>query len=114
MSLNWLSQFGGQLQTHRPNLMGRGGSSFSSALKTNETPPPRDGATARLVDKDHIPGPQQHLSARRQTALLLATRGKVMRFQKAVVCTFALLFTSLAFAQTSQLKRVPDVPYVPT
>jgi SAM-dependent methyltransferase len=38
-----------------------------------------------------------------------------MRFRKTIVCNFALLlFTSLAFAQTSQLKRVPDVPYVPT
>jgi SAM-dependent methyltransferase len=38
-----------------------------------------------------------------------------MRFQETIVCNFALLlFTSLAFAQSSQLKRVPDVPYVPT
>jgi SAM-dependent methyltransferase len=38
-----------------------------------------------------------------------------MRFRKTIVCNFALLlFTSLAFAQSSQLKRVPDVPYVPT
>jgi precorrin-6B methylase 2 len=39
-----------------------------------------------------------------------------MRFQKTIVCNFAalVLFTSLAAAQSSQLKRVPDVPYVPT
>jgi SAM-dependent methyltransferase len=76
--------------------------------------PPRDGASAHLVDKD--PRRQQHLSARRQTALLWATGGRVMRFQKTIVCNFAtlVLFTSLAAAQSSQLKRVPDVPYVPT
>jgi hypothetical protein len=37
-----------------------------------------------------------------------------MRFQKTIVSNFAalVLFTSLAEAQSSQLKRVPDVPRV--
>ena len=39
-----------------------------------------------------------------------------MGFHKTRVCIFSLrlLFTSLAVAQTGQLKRVPDVPYLPT
>jgi len=39
-----------------------------------------------------------------------------MRFQKTIVCIFAVLvlFTSLAAAQTSRPKHQVDVPYVPT